>query len=1062
MTRAKHEENFRGSGPIAWMVHNHVTANLLMLVFIIGGLFMTTQIKQEYFPEFELDFVNISVAYPGASPEEVERGIVMAIEEVVRGVEGVAEVTSTASENVGRVSAELLQGANRQKVFQEIEQEVNRIRTFPEEAEEPRVNLASRRFGVIELILYGDVTEWGLRNLAEDLRDRLLTHPEITLVDISNTRDLEIIVEISQANLRSYGLTMRDVASRLRNTAVELPAGTLETGDGDILLRFNERRDWAEEFQQIPIVAAANGATVRLGDIATVRDGFEDSDRITTFNGMPAIGLDVFRIGRQTPISVADAFYEVMEQAQMDLPPGVDWVVVDDDAETYRERLQLLLKNAFIGLTLVMFLLSLFLEFKLAFWVVMGIPVSFLGTILFLPFLHVSINMISMFAFIIALGIVVDDAIVAGENIYEYRQRGMTYIEAAIKGAQSISTPIAFSILTNIIAFYPLATVPGVMGKIWSVIPAVVSTAFLISWVEALFILPAHLAYARKFSNNKFLGQVSQMQQGFSRGVTSFIENVYGPVLRIALRHRYITVSIGVLILAWVFGYAMSGRLGFNDFPQVESDQADAMAILPVGVSRDEAVRVRDRLVRSAQITVDENGGQLLSFGVLGVIDENRVSVTTFLQPPQVRPMSTSEFTNLWRDHTGFIPNARTRFLFDRRGPGGGGAGVTVELSHRDIETLERASAALAAEFGTFPQARDIDEGFDEGKRQLDFRLTEAGRSLGLTTAAVAQEVRGAFNGIEAIRQQRGRNEVTVRVRRPESERVSLLNVENLLIRTPQGTEVPLYEIAEVDIGEAYQSIDRREGRRTLQVTANIEPAEEANLVIAALTEEVLPRLQSQFPGLSYSYEGRQAERRDSLRQLGNNFIIALVIIYAMLAIPFRSYTQPLVVMSAIPFGMIGAAIGHMIMGYTLSIISIMGVIALSGVVVNGSLVMIDYANRRRQEGTTALVAIYQAGIRRFRPIILTTVTTFGGLAPMIFETSRQARFMIPMAISLGYGILFTTMLMLLLVPSLYMILEDAHSGTERAAKAIFRFLSGRSNESTGDLRPAQAMESRR
>ncbi len=1012
-------------GPLAWMVGNGVTPNLLMIFLLVGGLFMTSRIKQEVFPEFDLDQVRVQVAYTGASPEEVEQGIILAVEEAIRGIDGVKELTATAAEGSGTVTAELEEDADQQKVYQEIQQEVDRITTLPEDAEEPQVSLATRRRQVLAIQLYGQASELALREAAEQVRDRLLQHPGITQVDLAGERDYEIHVEVSQQSLRTYGLTLDDIARKIDAASTELPGGSLKTVGGDILLRVKDRRDWAFEFARIPLVTTTEGSLVYLEDLAKVGEGFEDSDRFGTYNGKRSIGLEIYRVGDQTPIGVSEAGRTAMAEIAADLPEGIEWSINSDQSELYRQRLELLLKNAFMGLLLVLLLLGLFLEFKLAFWVTMGIPTSFLGGLLFLPLMGVSINMISMFAFIVALGIVVDDAIVAGENIYEYRQRGMGFGRAAVLGARDVAVPITFSILTNMVAFMPLAFVPGMMGKIFKVIPLVVITVFIISWVESLLILPAHLAHTESRPANRLSARLHSWQQAFSRQFSRFIEKVYGPFLDRCIRWRALTVAFALAALIVVVSYAMSGRIGLILMPKVESDTAVVTAVLPVGSPLERVSAVQDRLVGAMEQLAKEHGGERLLEGIFSVIDENQVEVKAYLTDPGVRPLSTGEVTRQWRQQVGQIVGLeKLRFESDRGGPGSG-AGLTVELSHRDIEVLDAASVALAEKLAEFSNVKDIDDGYTPGKQQLDFRIKPEGQSLGLSSAEVARQVRNAFSGAVALRQQRGRNEVTVRVRLPEAERASEYNVETLMIRTPAGSFVPLTEVAELERGRAYTTISRRGARRTLTVSANVEPIGETSQVTATLNSTILPQLARDYPGLSYGYQGKQADMKESMQSMLRGFVLALLAIYFLLAIPFRSYSQPLIVMIAIPFGIVGAVLGHLLMGYNLSIMSMFGIVALSGVVVNDSLVLIDYANRRRLEGAGAFEAIHAAGIRRFRPIILTTLTTFGGLTPMIFETSRQARFLIPMALSLGFGILFATGIILVLVPSLYLVIED-------------------------------------
>ncbi len=1023
MTPSPPEQPLRG--PIAWMTRHSVAPNLLMLFLLAGGFFTALRIKQEVFPEFDLDMVTITVPYPGASPEEVEQGIILSIEEGVRGINGVEEVTAVAREGAGIVTAELEEGGDEQRIYQEIQQEVDRITTIPEEAEEPEVVLATRRRQVVALALFGDTDEGALRDLAEQVRDQLLQDPQITQIDIIPDRTFEVSIEVPQENLRAYDLTLEAIANRIRSASIETPGGSVKTEAGEILLRMKERRDWAREFGDIPIVTSATGTELRVSDLGRVTDTFEETYQIFTYNGQPAVGIDVYRVGDQTPIGVSDAVRAQLAPITTNLPPGIQLDIVHDQSDIYRQRLELLLRNGCLGLLLVLVILTVFLEHKLAFWVTMGIPISFLGAFLLLPGLGVTINMISMFAFIIALGIVVDDAIVVGENIFEYRQQGLDLVEAAIRGARDVAVPVTFSILTNIVAFAPLAFVPGFMGKVFALIPLVVVSAFVISLIESLFVLPAHLAHSRR-ERGTFIGRAAhRVHDRLSAAITRLIERRFRPLLDMALRFRYLTAATAVAVLLLVGGFVASGRMGFVLMPKVEGDEVDATAVLPYGSPLSRLVAVRDELVQSLQqVAADHNGDQLVR-SVQARIDDNQILITGFLTDPDVRPITTARTTELWRERTGAIEGLESlRFQSDRRGPGSGKA-LTIELAHRDIDVLDRASTELAASLAQFPNATDIDDGYTPGKRQLDFNMLPAGRSLGLTASGVARQLRSSFYGAEALRQQRGRNEVKVMVRLPKADRIREYDVESFIVRTPTGLDVPLGQVTEVKRGRAYTVINRRDGRRTVSVTADVTPHDETEQVVATVRASILPDLVAEYPGLSWSFQGHQEDMRESLASLRNGFILAVLMIYVLLGIPFRSYLQPLIVMTSIPFGIVGAVLGHLIMGYSLSVISMMGLIALSGVVVNDALVLLEYTNRLRGRGAAPRDAVLSAGVRRFRPVLLTTVTTFGGLTPMIFETSRQARFMIPMALSLGYGILFATAITLLLVPCLYLILED-------------------------------------
>ncbi len=1035
MTANKEPKSRSFAGPLAWMAGHSVSANLLMLVLLIGGLMMGFRIKKEVFPDFDLDRVTISVAYPGASPEEVERGIILAIEEAVQDIEGIDEITATAAEGSGTVTVEVIEGEDAQRVAQDIKNEVDRITSLPEEAEQIRVTVAKHKHAVLSLALYGDQSEWVLREMAEVVRDRLLQDEQITQVDLEGARDYEISIEISQSMLRAYGLTLESVAQTLRQAAVEMPGGAIKTAGGDVLVRVKERRDYAHEFGRIPIITTNDGTQVLLEQLAQIHDGFEDTDRYATFNGQPTVMLEVYRVGDQTPISVADAVRHKIDDIRQILPQGLAIEVRNDRSVIYRQRLDLMVNNGLMGLGLVFILLALFLEARLAFWVSLGIPVSFLGAMLILPAMGVSINMISMFAFIVTLGIVVDDAIVVGENVYYHRQNGLSWFSAAVRGAGEIAMPVNFSVLTNMVAFMPLFFVPGILGKVFRQIPVVVISVFAISLVESLFILPAHLAQRHRKSEKSFFVWLSDRQRRFSDGFSRKIRTWYGPFLSKTLQWRYLTISIGIAVLILAIGFIKSGRMGFELFPKIESDYAVATARLPFGTAVQKTEKVQQQLIQSAQQVVAQNGAQQLSEGIYSLLDGNTCAVRIYLTPPEMRPLSTARVTQLWRDKTGPIAGLETiKFESDAGGPGRGAA-ITVELSHRNIEVLERASAELADALAYYPEVMDIDDGFSPGKQQIDFKIRPEGESLGLTSREVARQVRNAYYGAEALRQQRGRNEVKVMVRLPKSQRATEQSLEEMILRTPTGKEVPLREAVTFSRGRAYTTIDRRAGRRIVTVSADCRPRSKAGQIIEGLKADILPALQQKYQELTYSFEGRQADRRESMQALFKGLLVALIIIFAMLAIPFNSYIQPVIIMVAIPFGIVGAVLGHLIMGYSLSVMSMFGVVALSGVVVNDSLVLVDWANRRRLTRMHARQAIHEAAIHRFRPIMLTTLTTFGGLAPIMFETSRQARFLIPMAVSLGFGILFATVITLVLVPAFYLVVEDLKQGTRRIFK---------------------------
>ncbi|MBF0449266.1 MAG: efflux RND transporter permease subunit [Candidatus Magnetomorum sp.] len=1019
----KKEKKFQGT--IAWMAGRSVPANLIMAVFLVGGFILGQKIKKEVFPDFDLDRVTISVSYPGASPEEVEQGIVLSIEEAIQGIEGIKTIESRANEGQASVTVEINEGENNASILRDIQNEVERITSFPDDTEAPQIFLAARKRSVVSLVLYGQQEERVLRAVVEDVRDKLLQDEDITLVELIGAREYEISIEIKQDVLRQYHLTLEHVAQRIRETAVDLPGGALKTGGGDILVRMKERREKDYEFGKIPIITSRDGSMLLLENIATIKEGFEETNAFATYNGMPAVRLDVYRVGDQTPLSVADAVKRQVETINQELPPGIFLEKQRDRASIYRQRLDLLLKNGLMGLILVFVLLALFLEIRLAFWVSLGIPISFLGSLMILPQVGTSINMISMFAFIVTLGIVVDDAIVVGESVYQYRQDGLSWHDSAIQGTIDIAMPVTFSVLTNMVAFIPMFFIPGFLGKIFCTIPIVVISVFSISLIESIFVLPAHLGHQKNKDSKGFLSSINQHQQRFSRFFIRMVHMYYQPFLDFCLKNRYVTFSISLAILFTTIGYVQSGRMGFEMFPKVESDYAQVSATLPYGVHVQKTADVQNLLVNSAKIIAEKNGGKALVEGIFASINENETTIWVYLTAPEERPISTADFTNQWRKQTGNITGLEfIKFESDAGGPGSGSS-ITIELSHRNMDILKAACADLANALSEYPNVTDIDDGFQPGKKQIDFQIRPEGTNAGLRPYDVARQIRYAYYGAEALRQQQGRNEVKVRVRLPLEERASEFYLEEMIIQTPQGTEIPLRDVVWFKRGHAYTKIDRKNGRRVVSVGADVRPRSQTSIVLNALKEDFLPQLVNKYAGLTYTFEGRQADQRESMQSLFLGLMFALLVIYAMLAVPFNSYSQPFIVMMAVPFGIVGAIWGHLLMGYSLCVISMFGVVALSGVVINDSLVFIDLANRKFKEGRSRHDAIVAAGLQRFRPILLTTLTTFGGLAPMIFETSRQARFLIPMAISLGFGIVFATGITLILIPSLYLIFED-------------------------------------
>ncbi len=1016
------------TGPIAWMARNSIAANLLMIILLGGGLWTAAVMQKEVFPESQLDVVQIAVGYPGVAPSEVEQGILRPIEGAVRGVDGIQRIDSEAREGRGQVLIELVAGQNRMKAFQDIDQAVSRIRTFPDQIEQPEVRLLSEQREVMQVSIYGDIDIWELRKLAEQLRDTLLATDEITQVELRRVPQYVTHVEISREQLRTYGLTLPDVANTIRVSSQDVAAGSVQTSAGEILLRVKARKQWADEFAEIEIVSGREGPSVTLGDVAIIRDGFEEVGFHSQFSQTPSVDLDIFRVGNQSPLEIAKVVEKTMDDFESVLPPGVQWRIDNNNAEEFRRRLYLVLENAAMAVVIVLVILALFLEFRLAFWVMMGMVVSFVGGIMFLPMFGISINMISLFGFLVVLGIVVDDAVVVGENVYEKRQSTHNPESAAVDGTREVASPVVFSILTNIVAFVPLLFIPGETGKFWGPLPVVVIIVLALSLLESLFILPAHLAHAREVPQR--MGITSwphRAQQAFSRFFNRLIEWFYQPVLLFCLQFRYVTACIAIGLFVVVAGYATSSHMGMILMPEVSADEIEAGVRMPVGTTQDQSAEIA-RVVTEASLRMfEEHNLYEVAEGIkTNVRGQDFIDVEIVMRPPDERDMTANEVIELWRDSIGDLPGVDQVTFEAERGPGGGGRrDISIALSHSDIGTLEKAAEDFAAEAEKFAYVRDVSDNYSKGKAQYDFRLRPEGRALGLTDEGLGEQLRGAFFGSLALRLLRGTNEVEVRVKLPEEQREDIHHLEDLIIRTPSGAEVPLLDVAELNKDVAFSRINRRDGRRAITVSMDVEPKRAINQVVAAMNAQTLPELRSAYPGITWTFEGSDAEMREATSALWGYFCLAIAVIYALLAVAFRGYIQPLIVLVAIPFGIVGAVLGHIWLGYDISLVSLMGVIALSGVVINDSLIMIDYANRRREQQATAYEAISQAGVRRFRPILLTTLTTFGGLVPLIFEKSLQAQYIIPMAISLGFGILFSTAIILVLIPCLYLILED-------------------------------------
>lgn len=1035
----------KDSGPIAWMAQNPVASNLLMVVILVAGLLGVSTIKQEVFPEFELDMVTISVAYPGASPEEVEQGVVLAIEEAVRGLNGIKRVGGSSNESVGVVWAELLIDADRDQVVSDVKSAVDRIQSFPEETEQPTVNLFKQARKVMSVIIAGEADIPTLHAVAGRLQGKLIATNGITKVEMEGVPPRELSIEIPRETLEGLGMTLDQIAMTIRSASLELPGGEVETRGGEILMRVADRRRTAAEYGQIVIRNSPSGGLLRLNDIAAITDGYADNDQRTLYNGKPAAQLSIYQVGSETPRGVTSAAREVSDEFALSLPENLGVHYWNDQSRLLDARINLLVRNGRLGLVLVVGVLAMFLNLRLAFWVALGIPISFMGSFLLMPSLDMTINMISLFSLIVTLGMVVDDAIIVGEAAYALIEEGVEKRVAAIRGAQQMATPVTFAILTTMVAFGPMFFVPGFMGKLFRIMPAVICSVLLFSLIESFFVLPAHLAHLN--TNEPGLGVIGRMERRMDRlrsfmngKLKGFINGRYARVLERVVHQRYTVTAAAIAILLFAVGLVGGQFLPTSFMPNIEGELVGASARLPYGAPTANTELVREALEKSLKETIEELGpdtvkGVYTTVGSPPVVDgpgpKNRtvgshlLGIQVYLVESDERDYGAKTFTTRWAENTPEIAGLEAISFNDAWGPNAGAA-VDLRMSHPLPEVLQEASDDMMARLRGYDDLTQFESSLSAGKPRLDFHLTDAARTMGLSSLSVGSQLRSAFFGAEALREQVGRDEVKVMVRLPASQRTSEYDLHAFKVRTPTGQSVALGDVATFERNRSPTTIQREAGKRTINVKARLSPqAASPQPVKDSINANDIPALVEKYPGLEIGYSGEQREQAESFASLGKNYLIALVGIYALLAIPFRSYLQPIIIMSAIPFGIVGAFLGHLVMGFNLNIISMFGIVALSGVVVNDSLILVDAANRARTEGHSAIDAIQMAGKRRFRPIMLTSLTTFFGLAPMIFETSMQARFLIPMAISLGFGVLFATFIVLLLVPAIFLIVND-------------------------------------
>ncbi len=1054
-------------GIIAWFASNHVAANLLMLFIIVAGLISSFTIRKETQPEFELNMVQVEVPYLGAAPQEVEEGVVIKIEEAVQDIKDVKRIRSRAREGFGAVTIEANIDADINEVLNEVKTRVDAISTFPALTEKPVIYKQEVENPVMMIAIHGDMDDFARKAVAQEIRTELMQLPEVNKVIYFGDRPFEISVEVSEQTLRKYGLTMSEVSQAIKNSSVDLPGGTIKSDGGDILLRTKGQVYTGKEFSRLVLRTFPDGTRLTLGDIATIKDGFVETEGYGRFNGRRTATLQVVAGGQQNELDTAAAVREYLERKEAQLPAGVEIDTWIDLSKYLEARLGLMFDNMFMGAALVFIVLSLFLRMKIAFWVMVGLPVCFLGAIWLMPLWPVTINAISLFGFIIVLGIVVDDAIIIGESIYtKIRADGKT-LDNVIQGAHKVAIPATFGVLTTIAAFAPLLFVGGMVGPFFEAMGFVVILCLLFSLVESKLVLPAHLVQANitvideddLFNPQRVVplrerpGRVFlKIQRHVQHGLHSLIDNRYKPLLEKAIDNRGVTVSIFVAVLIITFGTMNAGIARVVVFPEMASDFIQVDMEMQAGTSpaaRNAAVdRIEAAILDINDEHIRENPDSLPVIQYIGLFTRGELGAVMFLEVPRDtnRPYELKELSELWREAVGEIPGLKS-LEFGDAGHIGGGPPLSLSLSGTNYDVLEAAAAELTEELRNYEGVFDITNSAAVGGNEIKLRIKPEAEALGLTMSSLGRQVRQAFYGEEAQRIQRGKDELKVMVRYPIEERKSIADLENMRIRTPNGDEVPFSSVAEVSFGKGYSSISRLDRERTVTVAADIDQdSVEPQEIIRSVSEEFIPGLLSRYPGVKFGLEGASQEETEFLVDLGIAFIAALFLIYALIAIPLHSYSQPLIIMSVIPFGLIGATIGHIVMGKAISMFSMFGLVALAGVVVNDSLIMVDFINKARIQGIPIRDAVIQSGTARFRAIVLTSFTTAAGLMPILFETSSQAQYVIPTAISISFGILFATVITLFLIPSLYMLQEDGF--------AFFRRLRGTSPARTAPDSP--------
>lgn len=1040
---------------LAAFARNTVFANIVLVMIFVAGWFASKNMIRETFPEFSLDMIIVSVPYPGADPEEVEEGISRKIEEAIEGVEGIKLYTTESRENQGAANIEVKEDYDVQTVLDDVRTKINAISTFPVDAEKPVIYEMTLKDPVIMLYLSGNMSERRLKEWSEQLKDEIQQLPPVSQVGIFGTREYEIGIEVSEQRLREYGLSFDQVTDAVRRSNLNLAGGTIRTKGEEIRIRTMGRKYSGPELSSIVVMATPRGDVITLDRVADIVDGFSEDPIDATINGNPSVMLIAYKTKEEDALAISKAVQKFVAEKNEILPAGANLKVLYDNTNMLRDRINLLLKNGIIGLSIVFALLWMFLNLRLSFWGGMGIPISIAGALAIVWALGGTINMISLFGFIMVLGVIVDDAIVVGEAIYVHRKAGKPPLQAAVDGVSEVGMPVVAAVVTTIVAFIPLAYVGGVMGKFIAILPTVVISCLVVSLVECLILLPAHLSHlpdlnAEEQSMSKLQRRIEMVHRITSRGLEWFVKNMYYPFLRHALNWRYVSLCTAIAVLLITIGLVRGGIIKFQVFPNIDgfimTSQVEFPAGTPPAVTRSALDQVEGALLRLAEKTKTRSGDPLLEDrltlvgGTLGEIPKygpQYGAVQAILLPSERRGIHVDDLMVAWEKEVGRISGIKS-MTFEGLSAGPPGAPIEVWLQGNDMDHILVAADDLMARLNKFEGVYQIRSDFSPGKNELRLSLKPEARALGLTVNDLARQVYAGYYGDEAVRLQRGRDDIRVKVRYTANERSRMSDLERVRIRTPEGHEVPLFSVAEVSLAPGFSTITRTDGLRRVAVSADVDSNKaNASEIYGELIKNFFPALKDKYPDVHVALQGEQKKSRESFNSLYVGFPLAMLGIFIIVATMFRSYVQPFVIMFTIPFGIIGSIWGHLLMGYDLSIMSIFGMVALTGVVVNDAIVLIERVNENFAEGLPFFEAIRMGGVRRFRAIFLTSLSTVGGLAPMIMETDMQAKFLIPMALSLASGVAFATVLTLVLIPSMLVILNDFR-------RLFFRYKHGR------------------